>query len=532
MKNGLKTLIPQGRTASVAFSLLSLPILVVSGVLSAGFGQSFRAIALSHDPTLAAAPWETLWGLVSYPVEALLPSGFLSQSSVSDGAGFLFLLVILYAFVMRKVRSGISEIALFLWIVAFAISVGAVSIVLGVKDLCAGPEILVFALLLFPYVLTSPPEDPNEPKYRGPMNRTALFLGSLAAGLGVLYLFLLAPAIRRSASTLPVKTWKRYLAPLLFPSLAYFVQRLRYPNPDLPLLENIWSELANAWLYGKTILDDSFGGPDDSILFRFPGIGLGVAWLLSWGFVRLCAWVRRTSAGRTVPAQLILFLLPILYLMGLLGASRFGGKKEIEENPLSSMERLNYARALHETLPSNTTLYAPRVLYDLCVYLRSCEGVRNRVELEPGGKPFWSAGSIEAESLRPTYSRTPVAYSEGRNWVGVAGEPVDFAPQHLLDATEVYMATPTYYIGGDPFPELTFDGKPFLPKTHPAPDLNDWGVDGEHFYLFRDRVDPIWRPLGNGWEVHYFGFLLADNVKVWNRPIPLPAAIEIEDFYK
>src|SRR3990172_2377098 len=133
--------------------------------------------------------------------------------------------------------------------------------------------------------------------------------------------------------------------------------------------------------------------------------------------------------------------------------------------------------------------------------------------------------------IRPPFSKTPVAYSEGKNWVGIAGEPVEFAPQRLLDATEVYMATPTYFVGAGPPPELTFAGKPFLPKVHPAPDLTNWGFDGEHFYLFRDRVDPIWRPLGTGWEVNYFGFLLAEDLERWNRPLPTTTESSIEDFY-
>jgi hypothetical protein len=107
--------------------------------------------------------------------------------------------------------------------------------------------------------------------------------------LGALHLGLVFPAIGRA---LPGESGS--LPPSSFSS-GYAIQRTRYPNPDRPALENIWSELAGSWLFGKTILDDFFGGSIASFPFRFPGLKLGMAWLLTLGFVRLCGYVWRVG---------------------------------------------------------------------------------------------------------------------------------------------------------------------------------------------------------------------------------------------
>jgi hypothetical protein len=106
-------------------------------------------------------------------------------------------------------------------------------------------------------------------------------------------------------------------------------------------------------------------------------------------------------------------------------------------------------------------------------------------------------------------------------------EPVEFA-LNISWATGSLHGEPD---SATPPPQLTFKGTPFPPQDHPAPDLTNWGFDGQHFYRFRDRRDPIWRPLGEGWEVHYFGFLLAGDLDRWNRRLPLATSMRFEDFY-
>jgi hypothetical protein len=479
-----------------------------------------RCAALPHDPTLAASPLEAVWALVAWPIARLLGlfplEPWYTSLTLAAVALLAGVFVSTWEVKARRILPLLLSFVFFTWILIR---------VLGAGEVFSGPDAFAFSLVLLAYS--------SFMHQGGHSLRFFAFVSGVLASSGSLYLLLLAKpfrSIKRESLTRGAGVF--FALGAVFGILGFLLVRSRYPNPLVPPSAPVLVEWAQTWLVGESILMRTSETSGHALFFAFPGAGLLLGWILSHALVRFCRLLWDLSAGRTVPVQLALLGLPgILVLAIALFAVR------LPKSPILEA-RFRQARSLVQMVPSRTTIFAPEGLFGIGAYLQSAEEGRQDVVFRCGSRARW-ANHLEANANDcGTRNRQTTAYSTGENWVEMAGERISFSPHYLLNATtEVYSATPCFFIGNNPAsatggPRLFVNGRPFQPSSYPDLAIQEWGYNGESFQILRTRDKGPWHPLEGEWTVDYLGFMLEKDFEKWGD-FRLPRhGVAIEDLYK
>jgi len=542
------TNIPSAKPSSTSFRspfpFLLAAFAVVTAILCRDADLDGRRIALSLDPTLATTPVEMLWGFLSFPCVAL--SSWLGMSPWWTGLGLAATVAIaglgLALSAVRQEGESVSWTAV--RFLAFALFSWALGRLAGMEPLLSGSDALAFFLLGLVYCLGL------KTRWDPKTHLVLVAVMGVLAGCGSLYVFCLAPLLQKcllpripspspfygeGGQVPPLHNVERGLAGevgFTFPLLAFALLRTRYPNPLVPGSSSVWRELAETWLYGQAVLKAETGRMAASLLFQFAGMALVLVWIASFLFSRFCRLIWNTSAGRTVPVQLALFSLPAGGMAILALVASLGTKQPDTEANLCNI------RTLTRMLPSRTVLFAPRIPFGAAAYLQTVEGGRPDLFLRLGTRERWLEERQAIDHGEPLASGSACAFSKGTNWVEIAGERIDFAPYYLLDAsTEVYCATPAFFIGNDPSsatggPVLLHGAEILGASLMKRMALRDRSYDGNHFFLFRERKQVPWNlPRGN-WRAFYFGFILQKDLETRGNRNPPPLPVPIRDFYR
>ena len=479
-----------------------------------------RCVALPHDPTLAASPLEMVWALVAWPfarLSGLLPLDAWQTSLILAAAALLGgLLISTWEGQARRIVPLLLSFVLFTWILLR---------ILGSAVVFSGPDACAFSLVLLAY---------SSFMHRGGHSlRFFAFVSGVLASSGSLYLLLLAKPFRSlKRESLTRGDGVFFVFGAVLGILGFLLVRSRYPNPLVPPTAPVLLEWAQTWLVGESVFLRTPETSEHTLVFAFPGAALLLGWILAHSLVRLCRLLWDLSAGRTVPVQLVLLGLPGILVLGVvLFAVRFPKSPVLEP-------RLRQARTLVQMVPSRTTIFAPEGLFGIGAYLQSAEEARKDVVFRYASRAHWAKHLTVTSNGFGRIDPHPTAYSTGENWVEMAGERISFLPHYLLNATtEVYSATPCFFIGNDPAsatsgPRLFLDGRPFRPSSHPDLAIQEWGYSGENFQILRTREKAPWGPIEGEWTVDYFGFMLEKDFERWgDRRWPV-VEVPIERLYK